>query len=76
MDELHNEVHRQLVAYLQDKPAEAVATMHLFIYCKKFERVGDYATGIAELIYFRANAELPDNFREKADETSWMTEDG
>jgi len=76
VDELHNEVHRQLVAYLQDKPAEAVATMHLLFIAKNFERVGDYATGIAELIYFRANAELPDNFREKADETSWMTEDG
>ena len=75
VDELHTEIHRELVAHLQDHPEDAVATAHLLFIAKNFERVGDYVTGIAELVYFRANADLPNPFREKADQTSWMTED-
>ena len=75
VDELHNDIHRQLIAYLQDVPENAVATSHMLFIAKNFERVGDYATGIAELIYYRANADMPENFRQKADQTSWMTDD-
>jgi len=75
VDELHNDIHRQLIAYLQDEPGNAVATTHLLFIAKNFERVGDYTTGIAELIYFRAKADMPAVVREKADETSLMTED-
>jgi len=35
------------------------------------ERIGDYAAGIAEQVYFLSEGAFIDDFRPKADKTSW-----
>jgi phosphate transport system protein len=41
----------------------------LFI-AKNIERIGDYATGIAEQVHFLVEGAMPDEDRPKADKTS------
>ena len=71
VDKLHTKIHRSLVKAAQNDPDHLIASVHLLFIVKNFERIGDYATGIAEQVYFLANGELVDEFRPKADKTSW-----
>ena len=52
-------------------PDGLVSGVHLLFIIKNFERIGDYATGIAEQVYFLSEGEFIEDFRPKADKTSW-----
>ena len=52
-------------------PDDLVSGVHLLFIIKNFERIGDYATGIAEQVYFLSEGEFIEDFRPKADKTSW-----
>ncbi len=71
VDKLHTDIHRQIVSSMHNKPDQVVAGVHLLFIAKNFERIGDYTTGIAEQVYFLAEGEFVDEFRPKADKTSW-----
>ena len=71
VDKLHTKLHRDVVKSAQNNPDQIVANVHLLFIAKNFERIGDYATGIAEQVYFLANGTFVDEFRPKADKTSW-----
>ena len=43
---------------------------HLLFMAKNIERIGDYATGIAEQVHFLVHGEVPEDSRPKADRTS------
>jgi phosphate transport system protein len=43
---------------------------HLLFIAKNIERIGDYATGIAEQVHFLVEGAMPDEDRPKADKTS------
>ena len=44
--------------------------VHLLFIAKNIERIGDYATGIAEQLHFLVEGEVPPEERLKADKTS------
>lgn len=71
VDKIHSELHAALVKKLSDNADDAVSLVHLLFIIKNFERIGDYSTGIAEQAYFVATGEFLDDFRKKADSTSW-----
>ena len=71
VDKLHTKIHRSVVKAAQNDPDHIIASVHLLFIAKNFERIGDYAAGIAEQVYFLAKGELVDEFRPKADKTSW-----
>jgi phosphate transport system protein len=43
---------------------------HLLFIAKNIERIGDYATGIAEQVHFLVHGAVPEDSRPKADRTS------
>ena len=71
VDKLHTKIHRNVVKAVQENSEQTVANVHLLFIAKNFERIGDYATGMAEQVYFLANGKFVDEFRPKADKTSW-----
>ena len=71
VDKLHTKIHRNIIKAAQENPEQTVANVHLLFIAKNFERIGDYATGIEEQVYFLANGKFVDEFRPKADKTSW-----
>lgn len=52
VDDYYNDVSTALVAHLVDHPAAGMPVAHLLFVAKNIERIGDYATNIAEMVYF------------------------
>jgi len=52
VDDCYNAVSNALLAHLADHPSKGMPTAHLLFVAKNIERVGDYATNIAEMVYF------------------------
>ena len=71
IDKIHTELHKSIIDAMAHNPDELVSGVHLLFIIKNFERIGDYATGIAEQVYFLSEGEFIEDFRPKADKTSW-----
>ena len=59
-----------IIDAMANHPDGLVSGVHLLFIIKNFERIGDYATGIAEQVYFLSEGEFIEDFRPKADKTS------
>jgi phosphate transport system protein len=70
VDQLHTSLFHSLVALLHEADDRTAAASHLLFVAKNIERVGDFATNIAEQIYFLVHGQLPSDDRQKADHSS------
>ena len=71
IDKIHTQLHKEIVDAMAQNPDGVVSGVHLLFIIKNFERIGDYTAGIAEQVYFLAEGQFIDDFRPKADKTSW-----
>jgi phosphate transport system protein len=70
VDHMHTAFYREVLASMS-RDATMVATgVHLLFIAKNIERIGDYATGIAEQVHFLVRGVVPEESRPKADKTS------
>ena len=75
VDQLHNTMFREMLTYMMEQPENITPCMHLLFITKNIERMGDHATGIAEQIIYLVDGSLPDDDRQKGDETSYYAGD-
>jgi phosphate transport system protein len=52
VDELKNQVFRDLIAHMKTHPQDIEAAMDVILMARNFERLGDHATNIAEDVIF------------------------
>ncbi len=57
VDEHYNSLFRELLTYMMSDPRTIGACAHLLFIGKNLERIGDYATNIAETIHYEATGE-------------------
>lgn len=76
VDQLHTSMFREILQQISQDPAHVSSSSQLLFVAKNIERVGDYATGIAEQIYFVKHGVMPDDERPKADDSSSVNVDG
>lgn len=75
VDQLHNTMFREMLTHMMEQPENITPCMHLLFITKNVERMGDHATGIAEQIIYLVDGSLPDDDRQKGDETSYYAGD-
>ena len=71
IDRIHTALHKDIVDAMTKNQNGVITGVHLLFIIKNFERIGDYAAGIAEQVYFLSEGAFIDDFRPKADKTSW-----
>ena len=70
VDHMHTAFHKEVLASMSRNPNMVGTGAHLLFIAKNIERIGDYATGIAEQVHFLVEGAMPDEDRPKADKTS------
>jgi len=75
VDEMNTEIYRNVIALMQSQTELVPAGVHTLFIAKNYERMGDYATSIAEQVHYMATSEMPESFRPKADLTSWLLDE-
>ena len=70
VDHMHTAFYKEVLASMSRDPNVVATGAHLLFIAKNIERIGDYATGIAEQIYFLVHGAVPEDSRPKADHTS------
>lgn len=81
VDDLCNEIQRQLMDWMRDDPSRVEQATRLLLVARSLERVADHATNIAEQVYFVETGDLRPLAREQhnhdlltslgVDEDSW-----
>ena len=71
VDSLYDSVFRELLTYMMEDPRNITACTHLLFVAKNIERIGDYTTNVAEIIYFLVKGVPLTEARPKADTTSF-----
>src|SRR5579864_1766170 len=57
IDEHYNSLFRELLTYMMGDPHMIGACAHLLFVAKNLERIGDYATSIAEIVWYEVSGE-------------------
>jgi len=57
VDEHYNSLFRELLTYMMSDPRMIASCTHLLFIGKNLERIGDYATNIAEIIHYEVTGE-------------------
>lgn len=57
IDDLHSQLHRELLTYMCEDPHNISRALHLTFVASHLERIGDHATNIAEVTYFLVTGE-------------------
>ena len=70
VDHMHTAFYKEVLASMSRNPNMVGTGAHLLFIAKNIERIGDYATGIAEQVHFLVEGAVPDENRPKADKTS------
>ena len=71
VDELYDSLFRELLTYMMEDPRNITACTHLLFIAKNIERIGDYTTNVAEIVYFLVTGNPIGESRPKADTTSF-----
>jgi phosphate transport system protein len=66
LDNLNDQIFRELLTYMMNDPKTISRAVHLMLIARNLERVGDHATNIAEEVIFMIEGEIvkhtpPDN---------------
>ncbi|WP_299436511.1 phosphate signaling complex protein PhoU [uncultured Rhodospira sp.] len=67
VDNVHSSLFRELLTYMMEDPRDIGQCSHLLFVAKNLERIGDQATNIAELAFYRATGETLGHARPKHD---------
>ncbi|MFZ8923106.1 MAG: phosphate signaling complex protein PhoU [Candidatus Puniceispirillaceae bacterium] len=70
VDHMHTAFYKEVLASMSRNPNMVATGAHLLFIAKNIERIGDYATGIAEQVHFLVRGHVPEEDRPKADRTS------
>jgi phosphate transport system protein len=70
IDEMYNAVFNELLTYMMEDQNIISVCMHLMFIAKNIERIGDYATNIAEIVHYIATGEYMSDDRPKSDKIS------
>ena len=70
VDHMHTAFYKEVLASMARDPNLVATGAHLLFIAKNIERIGDYATGIAEQVHFLVHGSVPEDARPKADRTS------
>jgi len=70
LDELYNSVFKEIMLAMMEDSRQITAGTHLAFIAKNFERVGDHATNIAEVLHFLVTGSQFGGARPKGDDTS------
>ena len=70
IDELYNTLFRELLTYMMEDPRKIGPSTHLLFVAKNFERIGDHATNIAEIVHYVVTGAKMGDARPKSDTTS------
>ncbi|MCE9521646.1 MAG: phosphate signaling complex protein PhoU [Alphaproteobacteria bacterium] len=70
IDELYNSLFRELLTYMMEDPRKIGPSTHLLFIAKNFERIGDHATNIAEIVHYVVTGAKMGEARPKSDITS------
>jgi phosphate transport system protein len=73
IDRHHTSLFQETLAAMQADRENVVPGAHLLFVLKNLERIGDYATAIAESCHFTVAGAYPQGERPKADSTSQWT---
>lgn len=68
VDELNNQVFRELLTYMMSDPKNISLALHLMIVARCLERIADHATNIAEDVIFVVEAKVTKHHLEALDE--------
>lgn len=69
LDQLYASLFRELLRYMEEDSQNIVACTHLLFIAKYIERIGDFATNIAEHVHFVVLGKMPEGERPKAGNT-------
>ena len=75
VDEMHTGLFRELMTYMMEDPRNITPGTHLMFIAKNIERTGDYATNIAEMIYYLSTGDRIEGIegdRPKSDSSSFQ----
>ncbi len=73
VDQMYNALFREFLTHMMEDPRNITACMHLHFIAKNIERMGDHVTSIAEQVVYLVTGEVPDEDRDKADSTSYVS---
>jgi phosphate transport system protein len=71
IDNIYNAIFRELITYMMEDPRNITACTHLLFIAKNFERIGDHATNIAEILYYAVTGETLPETRPKGDSSAY-----
>ncbi|MFO1155112.1 MAG: phosphate signaling complex protein PhoU [Rhodospirillales bacterium] len=71
VDALYTSIFRELLTYMMEDARSISACTHLLFAAKNFERVGDHATNIAEIVEFLVEGRVEFDERPKEDTSSF-----
>ena len=72
LDHVYSSLFREILTYMMEDPRTITPCSHLMFIAKNLERVGDHATNIAELTYFRVTGRPLDHQRTKSDDSAFV----
>ena len=70
---MYNALFREFLTHMMEDPRNITPCMHLHFIAKNIERMGDHVTSIAEQVIYLVTGEVPDEDRDKADRTSYVS---
>ena len=73
VDQMYNALFREFLTHMMEDPRNITACMHLHFIAKNIERMGDHVTSMSEQVIYLVTGEVPDDDRDKADKTSYVT---
>jgi len=71
LDDVYSSLFREILTYMMEDPRTITPCSHLMFIAKNLERVGDHATNVAELAYFRVTGKAVAEERTKKDVSSF-----
>lgn len=70
IDQMYNALFREFLTFMMEDPRNITGCMHLHFIAKNVERMGDLVTNMCEQIIYLVTGELPDEPRQKGDQTA------
>jgi phosphate transport system protein len=71
VDERYSSLFREILTYMMEDPRTITVGSHLMFIAKNIERIGDHATNIAEMTYYRITGRTLEPGRPKRDVSSF-----
>ncbi|MBC7905244.1 MAG: phosphate signaling complex protein PhoU [Rhodospirillaceae bacterium] len=71
VDDLYSSLFREILTYMMEDPRTITSCSHLMFIAKNIERIGDHATNIAEMTYFRVTGRSLNDQRPKRDTSAF-----